>query len=650
MLEQTKAGDLGDGRVEQHVRLGSLDDVAHADHVLHVIDDPLEPLEVCIRDALRGAREDLLLDDRADPVIPVDLVVPDPKDRGAPPVLEADQSLVSQMAKGFPHGRPTHAESLGHVGFREVGAGLELAGQQRGAQFVKDSGLDRFEPCGDGTNRRECLLHATCLSLHDVSRMDVPIIVDKRGSLYTIATTPSAGNTEEGTHVTDRITDLKLSRRRLLQVGATTAGAAFIAACSPSTASPSGAPASPGASAPGLSFSGRKISVITHSGHDLYLPTTVIPAFEKATGATVEYIPIPPGDLNTRWTTMAAAQDGSIDVLYGSAAQAATFAGTGIYEDLTESAKDIIDGMIPATRQASTWDSKVWFLAMDSVEWIFLYNTEMYEQAGLDPNTGPATFDEYIEMSKKLTVGDRYGTHMPINWFTYTLLYNSTGAEVLSEDVRTLNADTAESKLVMAKMKELVDSKAINPASYSPDVTFDAGEGFRTETIAHYIGATTHYPRSQNPDLATTIGKVKMTLVPGLKNRSGSSTGNEGFGVNAFSKNKDVALEFARFLHNDDMQKYVALEWGRGPGQQRYVDDPALLAPDLAEKYPHITVLLEQVKHPARRYQAPFYFDLDKVFTENLLKLVTGQQSVDETASTCQKLGQEIVDKFWASA
>ncbi len=199
-------------------------------------------------------------------------------------------------------------------------------------------------------------------------------------------------------------------------------------------------------------------------------------------------------------------------------------------------------------------------------------------------------------------------------------------------------------------MKELVDSKAINPASYSPDVTFDAGEGFRTETIAHYIGATTHYPRSQNPDLATTIGKVKMTLVPGLKNRSGSSTGNEGFGVNAFSKNKDVALEFARFLHTDDMQKYVALEWGRGPGQQRYVDDPALLAPDLAEKYPHITVLLEQVKHPARRYQAPFYFDLDKVFTENLLKLVTGQQSVDETASTCQKLGQEIVDKFWASA
>ncbi len=283
------------------------------------------------------------------------------------------------------------------------------------------------------------------------------------------------------------------------------------------------------------------------------------------------------------------------------------------------------------------------------MEWIFLYNTEMYEAAGLDPNKGPETFDEYIATSKKLTVGDRYGTHLPINWFTYTLLYNSTGGEVLDTDVKVLNADKPESRLVLEKLKELVDSKSINPASYSPDVTFDAGEGFRTEKIAHYIGATTHYPRSQNPDLATTIGKVKMTLVPGLKNRSGSSTGNEGFGVNAYSKNKDVALEFAKFLHTDAMQKYVALEWGRGPGQQRYVDDPKLLAPDLAEKYPHITVLLEQVKHPARRYQAPFYFDLDKIFSENLLKMVTGQQTIDQTMEVTQKLGQEVVDKFWAS-
>lgn len=450
----------------------------------------------------------------------------------------------------------------------------------------------------------------------------------------------------------DRTTDLMLSRRRLLQAGALGAGAAFLAACTPSAENPSGAPATlaPGATASaGLPFAGRTISVIAHSGHDLYLPTSVIPAFEAATGAKVEYVPIPPGDLNTRWTTMAAAEDGSIDVLYGSAAQAATFAGTGIYEDLTESAQEIIAGMIPATRQASTWDGRVWFLAMDSVEWIFLYNTEMYEQAGLDPNTGPVTFDEYIEMSKALTVGDRFGTHLPINWFTYTLLYNSTGGEVLSEDVRTLNANTPESRMVLEALKKLVDSKAINPASYSPDVTFDAGEGFRTEQIAHYIGATTHYPRSQNPDLATTIGKVKMTLVPGLKTRSGSSTGNEGFGVNAFSTNKDVALEFAKFMHTDAMQKYVALEWGRGPGQQRYVDDPASLAPNLAEEHPHIAVLLEQVKHPARRYQSPFYFDLDKVFTENLLKMVTGQQSIDETMDTTQKLGQEIVDKYWAS-
>jgi multiple sugar transport system substrate-binding protein len=460
--------------------------------------------------------------------------------------------------------------------------------------------------------------------------------------------------------VHEKSLNIALSRRRLLQIAAGSAGAAALAACAAPAASPTAspgsttpAPATPGASpvaTPDKPFAGRSISVIAHSGHDLYLPTTVIPAFEAATGATVEYVPIPAGDLNTRWTTMAAARDGSIDVLYGNAAHAATFSGSGIYEDLTNLADPaIVSGMNDATRQASQWAGKIWYLAMDSVAWIFLWNTEMYEAADLDPATPPQTFDDYIEWSKKLTVGDRYATHLPMNWFTYLLMYNSTGSTVLSEDNRTLNADTADARLVLDAMKRLVDSRMITPASYSPDVTFDAGEGFRTEQIAHYIGASSHYPRTQNPDLATTIGKVRTGLVPGLKLRSGTTTGNEGFGVNAFSQNKDVALAFAEFLHTDEMQKYVALQWGRGPGQKKFVDDPSLLDPDLATSQPHIATLLEQVKYPARRYQAPFHFDLDRVFTEHIQRMVTGQQSVDETARTTQRLGQEIVDAYWAS-
>jgi multiple sugar transport system substrate-binding protein len=305
--------------------------------------------------------------------------------------------------------------------------------------------------------------------------------------------------------------------------------------------------------------------------------------------------------------------------------------------------------MIPATRQASEWDGRVWYLAMDSTGWIFLWNHEMYEQAGLDPTKPPETFDEYIDMSVKLTTPDRYGTHLPMNYFSYLLMFNSTGNTMLSEDNRTLNADTPEGRMVLDAMKRLVDSESINPSSYSPDVTFDAGEGFRTEQIAHYIGGSTHYPRSQNPELATTIGKVTTGLVPGLVLRSGSTTGNEGFGVNGFSANQDVALAFAEFLHTDDMQRYVALDWGRGPGQQKFVDDTTLLDPDLEANQPHIATLLEQMTYPARRYQAPFAFDLDRVFTENILAMVTGQQDVDTTATTVQTLGQQIIDDYWAS-
>jgi hypothetical protein len=79
------------------------------------------------------------------------------------------------------------------------------------------------------------------------------------------------------------------------------------------------------------------------------------------------------------------------------------------------------------------------------------------------------------------------------------------------------------------------------------------------------------------------------------------------------------------------------------------VDDTTLLDPDLEANQPHIATLPEQMTYPARRYQAPFAFDLDRVFTEHILAMVTGQQDVETTATTVQTLGRQIIDDYWAS-
>jgi len=60
--------------------------------------------------------------------------------------------------------------------------------------------------------------------------------------------------------------------------------------------------------------------------------------------------------------------------------------------------------------------------------------------------------------------------------------------------------------------------------------------------------------------------------------------------------------------------------------------------------------VLEEAQYPAKRYGSPFYADLDKLFTEEILKLVKGDQSVADTAAALKEQGQKIVDDYWASA
>ena len=50
----------------------------------------------------------------------------------------------------------------------------------------------------------------------------------------------------------------------------------------------------------------------------------------------------------------------------------------------------------------------------------------------------------------------------------------------------------------------------------------------------------------------------------------------------------------------------------------------------------------------AKRYGSPFYTDLDKLYTEEIIKLAKGEATVEETAASIQSAGQTIIDDYWS--
>ena len=78
-----------------------------------------------------------------------------------------------------------------------------------------------------------------------------------------------------------------------------------------------------------------------------------------------------------------------------------------------------IDGFYPGFMKDAQFEGKIYAIPFQRSTPVFYYNKDAFREAGLDPEAPPKTWDEMIEMGKKLTVKDdngnvtRWGTRIP---------------------------------------------------------------------------------------------------------------------------------------------------------------------------------------------------------------------------------------------
>jgi multiple sugar transport system substrate-binding protein len=427
----------------------------------------------------------------------------------------------------------------------------------------------------------------------------------------------------------------RVSRRTVVKGAAAGASAAALAARSGSHL----------AFAQDKPFAGQKLVVQGPAYHEPYVPEGFIPSFKEKTGADVEWLTFPGGEEAVKYASYLVSQDSSVDVLYAWETVVAKF-GPMLLEDITgKVSQAVTDDIVPAANAAFMWDSKLYGVPFDSNLPVFMWNKDLYTAAGLDPETPPQNWAEFIEFTGKLTQGDVYGTIFGPGFFPYAIMINSTGATALSDDLKTLNADSAESTTVLQAMVDLFASNGVDPVSMNVPDSIEQGKTFRSGRFAHYIAFPNHYRLAQDPTQSQIVGKAATGLIPGLSLRSGTSNGIEGYSINKNSKNKDLALAFLEHTMDPTVQLYVATTWGRPPASKSTLSNA-----DVLKEAPQFATVLEEAQYPAKRYGSPFYADLDKIFTEEILKLVKGDQSVADTAAALKEQGQKIVDDYWASA
>ncbi len=455
--------------------------------------------------------------------------------------------------------------------------------------------------------------------------------------------------------MSDDQTPGRLSRRRFLRLaGMGSLGAIALAACgqAPPAAAPTAAPAAGDATAPAVvsqPFAGQALTLFSAQHHASYVKDVYVPLFTERTGATVNWIEVGGGDVEAKYAVFVASQDASADVLIAWEAMNAKY-GPTLFEDITTTANPaLVSGLTPASKRAFTFLDKQVGMPLDTNMAIFMWNHELYEAAGLNPDVPPQNWAEFVEHSKKLTGDGKYATLFTLGdansgFVTFISIYNSTGGTLLSPDLRTLTIDDQYGLMAMEAIYDIFAvSKIADPAGVTVASSIEQGKIFRAGNMGHYYAFPNHFMLAETPAESQIVGKARTGLIPGLALRSASVNGLEGYAINRFSSNKELGMAFLDHIVSPEVQKLVATGWGRPPSVQAIFDDP-----EVVSSAPQFAAVKEQTGFPSPRYGSPFYTDLAAVVVEQMLAMIDGRQSPAETVTLIQTDGQKIIDDYWA--
>ena len=193
---------------------------------------------------------------------------------------------------------------------------------------------------------------------------------------------------------------------------------------------------------------------------------------------------------------------------------------------------------------------------------VMMWNKDLYEEAGLDPEKGPATLEEFAAAAKAVQALGKegvYGTSSGGNCggclvFTWFPTIWASGDEVMNEDgtESLLASDTAQE--VYATWKDLGTPAPSRPARRRrPAPTWVAG--FQEGNVG-----VMPYPATLL--LGDSTFDVGVAGIPGVDGGASTFVGGDGIGISKDSKLTDQAWNFLSWMMSEEAQVEVLAKNG----------------------------------------------------------------------------------------
>ncbi|TCR64059.1 sugar ABC transporter substrate-binding protein [Bosea sp. BK604] len=325
-----------------------------------------------------------------------------------------------------------------------------------------------------------------------------------------------------------------------------------------------------------------------------------------------------------------------------------SYQATGALEDVgaTIGQSVPLSDFVPATLAACSVDGKIYGLPFQAEALAMLYRKDLFREAKLDPEKPPQTWDEMIEVSKKLTYtgpnGQRrygYGIAGGGAEGQGNTLYRSlpyiwmNGGDILSADMKKSVLSSPEAVAGVKFYTDMYTSLKVAPPSTLENGGLELRRLFMAGTIAMYQGTPTELERFAQDAPNLDYG---VAIMPHPKGKQTSALlGGWGFIVPKAGKNKAEAMKLLQFLAKPER---LALYTRTFP-----TTTTAMNLPRFAD--PKLDAFKEMLKHARPQPPIGTWLEISSAYYKNIQEVLIGGASPQAAMAAADKAIEAILKK-----
>ena len=379
--------------------------------------------------------------------------------------------------------------------------------------------------------------------------------------------------------------------------------------------------------------------------------------YEKQTGVKAEFKLFAPSGIYSQ-KVRAATQAGTLPDIFGILGEKKDFA-------IFVNAGHVLNLSSYMQAEAGAWENKffskalivnefepgnefdvapgIYGVPLDVTNIQMLYNKDLFRQAGLNPESPPQTFDQFLAAAKKLKEAGIQGlvsgwaeTWM-IDCLASNFAFNIMGERKVMDTYRGKVPYTDPDWLrVFGLFKELADNDVLATGIISMN-NKDAEQNFANGRAAFAFNGSwcVNVYQGMNPDLdyaAMFVPRISHRYPMLIWGGAGSS-----FMVNAQAKNREEAVEFLQWLTDSEQQAYLAQATNNLPANKNSLADISPILSQFAQA-------MDNTTHP-NIWPAHESSPVVEAFDLGIQSIILGTKTPEQVAVEVQEVKEREMAK-----